>query len=281
LLARSATVPVPILSYLRVYEPLRVFQGATGAAVREALERGPVPPTSAGLLERELGMRAVLRERVLPETRLDVLVTAGTDGVQRICPLDVRPRAGAALVAFLESSMPLLATAALPLPVRTARRLAESAIAELGDGAAHVVSASWSVPLPWFALVEQEARQVQVDPRRVWWQVPMADARERVGLAETVVRETIGESLGGDGPAEVLAETGNWLERFDDDAIVELDYGGVATVLTEEELAEDRSAEQVAAALDALADGEAEPAAEAYQALQEFWAGIMARERSS
>jgi hypothetical protein len=96
-----------------------------------------------------------------------------------------------------------------------------------------------------------------------------------------VVRETIGESLGGDGPAEVLAETGNWLERFDDDAIVELDYGGVATVLTEEELAEDRSAEQVAAALDALADGEAEPAAEAYQALQEFWAGIMARERSS
>lgn len=273
-------MPVPILSYLRVYEPLRAFEGPDGAGVREALERGPLDAAGAAALEYDLGLRAVLRERVLPEGRVEVLTTAGKDGEQRICPLDLRPRAGAALVAFLDSALPILASAALPLPVRTARRLAEAAMAELGDGAAHVVSAAWSVPLPWFALVEQDARQVQDDPRRVWWQVSMAEARDRIGLAETVVRETLGSSATGDGPAEVLAETGGWLDRFDDDAVVELDYGGIAAVLTAEELAADRSAEQVAAALDALADGEAEPAAEAYQALQEFWAGIAARERS-
>ncbi len=222
----------------------------------------------------------MLRERVLPEGRIEVLTTTDADGEQLICPLDLRPRAGAALVAFLDSAMPILAAAALPLPVRTARRLAEAAMAELGDGAAHVISAAWSVPLPWFALVEQDDRNVQDDPRRVWWQVSMADARDRIGLAETVVRETLGESVAGDGPAEVLAETGAWLERFDDDSVVELDYGGIAAVLTVEELAADRSAEQAAAALDALADGEAESAAEAYQALQDFWAAIAARERS-
>ncbi|WP_073456668.1 hypothetical protein [Pseudonocardia thermophila] len=274
-------MPVPILSYLRVYEPLRVFQGAAGDAVREAYERGPVDATAAGALERELALRAVLRERVLPEGRVEVLATTWPDGVARVCPLDLRPRAGAALIAFLDSVTPLLAASALPIPVRTARRLAEAAIAEIGDGAAHVVSAGWTVPLPWFVLVEQDQRQVQREPRRVWWTVSMTDARERVDLAETVIRETLGESPTGDGPAEVLAETGNWLDRFADDAVVELDYGGIATVLTDEELAADRSAEHAAAALEALVDGEAEAAAEAYAALQDFWTEVAARERAS
>lgn len=273
-------MPVPILSYLRVYEPLREFEGPAGTAVRDALARGPLDAGAAGTTERELGLRAVLRSRVLPEGAIEVLVTTGADGEQLVCPLDTRPRAGAALVAFLDTSPPALAAAAIPFPARTARRLAESAMAELGEGAAHVISASWTVPLPWFALVEQDERQVTTDPPRVWWQVPMPEARERIAVAETVVRETLGESPTGEGPAEVLAETGAWLERFCDDAVVELDYGGLAAVLTGEELAADRSAEQVAVALDALADGDAEPATEAYRALQEFWAGVAARERS-
>src|SRR5947199_6619113 len=47
LLARSSPVPMPILSYLRVYEPLRAFRGPDGAAVREALDRGPVDAAGA------------------------------------------------------------------------------------------------------------------------------------------------------------------------------------------------------------------------------------------
>lgn len=269
-------MPPPFLSYLRVYEPLRAFDGAAGAPVRDALTRGPVPPEAAGARDRELCLRAQLRSRPLPDRQTEVLATAGPGGKQLVCPLDTRPRAGAALLAFLEVESPLLPVAALPVPVRTARRLAEAAIAELGDGAAHVVSASWTVPLPWFALVEQEARQFGLEPRRVWWQVPMERARQRAAKAEAVVRAGIGDA----GPAEILAETGAWLERFDRDSVLELDYGGLVDLLDDDALRDDRSAAEVNAALTALEEGDGETAGACYERLREFWSVAAGRERA-
>lgn len=269
-------MPPPFLSYLRVYEPLRAFDGAAGAPVRDALARGPVPPEAAGARDRELCLRAQLRSRPLPDRRTEVIVTAGADGQQLVCPLDTRPRAGAALLAFLEVESPLLPVAALPVPVRTARRLAEAAIAELGEGAAHVVSASWTVPLPWFALVEQDGRQFGLDPRRVWWQVPMEQARLRAAKAEAVVRAGIGDA----GPAEILAETLAWLERFDRDSVVELDYGGLVELLDDGALRADASATEVHAALAALGEGDGATAGACYDRLREFWSMAAGRERA-
>ena len=37
-----APMSAPFLSYLRVYEPLRAFEGPSGARVRAALARGPL-----------------------------------------------------------------------------------------------------------------------------------------------------------------------------------------------------------------------------------------------
>lgn len=262
-------MPGPFLSYLRVYEPVRAFAGPEGTAVRAALARGPLAAADSGRHERELCLRAQLRAHLLPGSgAVEVLVLdPDTDGGPLVCPLDTRPRAAAAVLGFLGEESPLLRAAALPVPEPTARRAAQAALTELGDAAAHVVTAAWTVPLPWFALVDPGDRQLSLRPRRVWWRVPMWRARGRAAWAERIVRD----SLGDEGPAEVLAETARWLERFDRQSVVELDYGGVVDLLDDDALHADPSAEQVRVALAALRAGDGEAAGEAYAELHEYW----------
>jgi len=285
------TVPAPFLSYLRVYEPLRAFDGPSGTRVRAALARGPLPPERLASHEREVCLRAQLGSRLLPGGRRNgrvgsvsdasgdaqVLVLGGASGDPLVCPLDTRPRAAAAVLNFLDEETPVLRACALPLPEAAARREAEAAVAELGDGAAHVVSASWMVPLPWFALVDPEERQLRLDKwRRVWWRVPMGRARARAAQAERIVRSGLGDS----GPADVLAETGAWLARFDRMSVVELDYGGIVDLLDDEALRNDDSADQVRDALQALREGDTAAARASYDRLREFWAGVAGKQRS-
>jgi hypothetical protein len=284
-------MPAPFLSYLRVYEPLRAFDGPSGTAVRAALARGPLPPERVGSHERELCLRAQLAARLLPGDErnsasaagsrvgrgAEVLVLGGASGEPLVCPLDTRARAGAAVLSFLEEATPLLHGCALPVPDTEARRRAEAAVAELGDGAAHVVSASWTVPLPWFALVDPEERQVRLDGRRrVWWRVPMSRARARAAQAERIVRSGLGD---GDS-ADVLAETATWLARFDRLSVVELDYGGVVDLVDDEALRNDDSADQVRDALQALRMGDAAAARASFDRLGEFWAVVAGKQRS-
>ena len=117
-------------------------------------------------------------------------------------------------------------------------------MAELSAGAVHVISTTWTVPLPWFSLVDPAHRRVvlasaQDDPeRQVSWRVAMADARRRVARALKVVSTALGE----DGPAKVLADTGRWLEHFHPHSAVELDYGGLVQLIEDKDLLEDTSA---------------------------------------
>src|SRR5262249_29464570 len=124
-----------------------------------------------------------------------------------VCPLDLRARSAAALVGFLASSSPTLRTAALSSSLETVREKASSVLAELPSGAVHVVSTTWTVPLPWFALVDPDHRHLVMatrdDPRRqVCWRVAMADARRRVGVAQELAEQTFGEQ----GPTKVLQD---------------------------------------------------------------------------
>jgi hypothetical protein len=280
-------MPAPFLSYLRVYEPLRAFDGPSGARVRAALARGPLAPERAGSHERECACgrssphgycRATSGTTARgPARGCEVLVLGGASGEPLVCPLDTRERAAAAVLAFLEAEAPLLRASTLPVPEAVARRQAERVMADLGDGAAHVVSASWTVPLPWFALVDPEERQLRLDgKRRVWWRVPMGRARARAAQAERIVRGGLGDSE----PADVLAETGTWLARFDRASVVELDYGGVAELVDDEALRNDDSADQVRDALQALREGDKAAAQASYERLREFWSDVAGKQRA-
>ncbi|SMD06969.1 hypothetical protein [Lentzea albidocapillata] len=284
-------MPRPFVAYLRVYEPLSVLDAKLASKVAKALEAGPVPRSEVGDRERELWLRSQLGQKLLPGESSDVMTISPaevpTSEAARVgpgplvCPLDLRARSAAALVGFLASAPPILQDEALSLSSETVRSRASAVMAELSAGAVHVISTTWTIPLPWFVLVDPAQRRVvlasaQDDPeRQVSWRVAMADARRRIARALKVVKR----SLGDDGPAKVLADTGRWLEHFHPHSAVELDYGGLVQLLGDKDLLEDTSAADVNAIVDALEADDAEEVALRYETLREFWGELARRER--
>ncbi|MEJ2888659.1 hypothetical protein [Actinomycetospora aeridis] len=304
-------MPAPFVCYLRVYEPLGALRGPLAQRVRAGLARGAVPVVDAGRRDREVCLRAQLGvpPRLLPGERIDgtaidapadVILAEGTGGAPGspaaepigpqtlVCPLETRPRAAAALVGFLAGETPVLRTAALPAEESVVRSRAEAVVAELGDSATHIVSANWTVPLPWFALVEPAERILvlpsedavtapEAPARRCYWRVSMGDALSRADAAADLLADTLGD----DGPSDVLRDTARWLRHFDPGSLVELDYGGLVTLMDDETLTGDTSAEDVAEALEALREGDAERAMGSYRRLRDFWAGRAVRQRAN
>jgi hypothetical protein len=285
-----------------VYEPLSAFDAALADRLRQAVADGPLSRAEVGDRERELWLRSQLATpprllpgelsdgRAAPNAPLDVLVldpaevptsdSATVGPGPLVCPLDLRPRSAAALVGFLSTSSGVLKAAALTIPADIARTRAGAVMAELHGGAVHVVSTTWTVPLPWFSLVDPDSRHVILAPRadgerQVAWRIAMADARRRVARAHSVVRE----SLGDNGPARVLKDTGRWLEHFHPHSAVELDYGGLVQLLDDETLLEDTSAQDVHAIVDAMESGNADEVASRYEQLRDFWGELAGKER--
>lgn len=291
-------VPPPFVAYLRVYQPLAAFDAAVRDSLQAAIDAGPLDAIRAGDRERELWLRAQLAAppRLLPAERAngsplrippEVLVLDPADVPQAgdtplgkgplVCPLDLRYRSAAALLGFLSSASPPLLAAALPVAAEAARGHAEAVLDGIDAGMVHVLSSTWSVPLPWFALVDPPQRRLDATPRpgsqrRVCWRTALPDARWRASRARDVLLRNLGE----EGPARVLADTEGWLEGFDPGSAVELDYGGLVQLMDDEALQDDTSALDVHTAVYALEVGDADQAARCYERLHDFWGEVAA-----
>jgi hypothetical protein len=293
-------VPRPFVAYLRVYEPLSAFDSDVADRIRESLQTGQIDYSTVADRERDLWFRSQLSQpptllpgelangEASPRALQDVLVLApssvsgmsGKSAEPLVCPLDVRARSAAALVGFLSTSQQVLRDAALTARAETVREKATRVLSELPSGAVHVVSTTWTVPLPWFTLVDPNRRHVvlatQDDPRRrVCWRVMMSDARARVTKAHELAERAMGEQ----GPTKVLEDTGRWLEHFHPESAVELDYGGLVQLMTDEQLQEDTSATDVNAIVDALEREDVEEIADRFERLRDFWSDLAIRER--
>lgn len=287
-------MPRPFVAYLRAYEPLEAFDTPLREHLNRSLRMGALRQAGAADREREVWLRSQLATpvRMLPRDRntqpMDVLVIHPDqlDESDRtlagagpwVCPLDLRQRSAAGLATFLADSPYALRTAVLPMPEDTMRARVAGVLSELPP-AAHVVSATWTVPVPWFALFDPTARQLELDPSggespRVCWRGALMAVRERGERAY----QTVNDSLGADGPAELLRAALDWLDHFHPESVIELDYGGLTQLLDEADLSRDSSAEDVHAALAALADGNAEEVAIRYERLRDFWGELAARE---
>ncbi|HKN98591.1 MAG TPA: hypothetical protein VJX10_15840 [Pseudonocardiaceae bacterium] len=295
-------MPRPFVGYLRVYEPLSAFAAPLADRLRSRLESHVLTRSAVGEREQQLWLRSQLAKpsrllpgeladgRVAPNLALDVLVlqpaevptneSATVGPGPLVCPLDLRPRAAAALAGFLSTAAGALRTEALQDDVDRARIHAAEVISAETGASPHVISATWSVPLPWFAIVDPDDRHVLLSNgdqvvREVYWRCAMADARRRIARAYAVTRDAIGE----DGPAAVLRETGRWLERFHPHSAVELDYGGLVGLMTDDELLEDTSAQDVWAILKAMEEDDADAVNTHFLKVREFWSRLAAKER--
>ncbi|MDI3388735.1 hypothetical protein QIS99_21395 [Streptomyces sp. B-S-A8] len=281
-----ASLCVPYAAYLRVYEPLAAFpepERGHWARYAERSER----PTYQVELRRSLGDLLPTPPLAVPAHESADAFVAYADGVLCVCPWRTRLRGWQALGDLAEE---------LPLPVLDAVlppvvRLQASADYEEWrernpDARPWIRTATWHVPLHWFALVADGERSyekgagdaaTEAGAPSLRYRTPMVEARRRVARALRTLREALDEGALIDG----LVDVGRWLEEFHPRSLVELDYGGLVHALPADLLDADHSAADVAEGVEALRDGDGVRAGEAYARLVERWRAVRERQFAS
>jgi hypothetical protein len=249
-------------AYLRIYEPVAAFHepdrsrwASYAASAARPRRRDSLSVEHAEALRRAIATPQV----VVPDQESEHAYIRRTDGVTYVCPWQTRLRC--------------LLSYGLRGP---ATRL-------------HILASAWTIPLAWFvpfaaterwmALGPDErgtsASQIASATRALVYTTPMSRARRRVARGLAALR---GLPSGCDDvtwdPVRTeaeLTEVGRWLEDFHPYSLVELDYGGLVHLLSDEALSSDQSAAEIGAAADGVAKGEDELAVAMYKRVQARW----------
>ncbi|MGN5632653.1 hypothetical protein [Streptomyces sp. AC154] len=274
-----SSVLVPYASYLRVYEPLAAFPEAERAHWARYAGRDLIP-TAQDELRRSLADLAATPPVGVPAHESADAFVAEVDGVVCVCPWRTRLRGWLALDGLVDMFPGPVLDAVLPPVVRGQAVADHERWSERNpDARPWIRTAVWQVPVRWFVLVADEEREYRAagedgEPAVLRYRTPMVQARRRLARALKTLRETMDE-----GPlTEGLVDVGRWLEEFHPRALVELDYGGLVHALPSKQLAEDRSAADVAESIAALRAGDGEGASEAYSRLSERWRSVRDRQ---
>ncbi|MER7167400.1 hypothetical protein [Micromonospora sp. NPDC000207] len=277
-------MPSLFASYLRVYEPLTAFDRKRQSYWRRYVAQGrAVAPLEGPDRQRT----AVIEALGAGWTRLpdlpDEAYVVETDDTLLICPWNLRIRVAEAALSAREGVPPVLADAFVPpILAGQAKAVVEdwrsgARVLEHGVPRVHEQIATWGVPLRWFVLFDAEERDHVTAPgrRALRFRTEISKARQRASRALSVLTKTVGEAP----ITEAVEEAARWLEEFHPHSVVELDYGGLVHLLSDETLAADDSPELVAAGLAGLSKGEADEASAAYDKLVARWRAVQLLER--
>jgi hypothetical protein len=280
-------------AYLRVYQPLAALPDAERARWLAYVENGGAASRPV-LMAREHD-RAVAATLAAPP-RLNVgtddeAYVRHLDGLTYVCPLRLQVRTWEALTEFRAGLPDELSEAFVPGPVAEAAEMEyDSWLATHPEDSVGILTSTWQVPLPWFALFEADERRLVLGQRRaagapaqtgldraLVYLTAMSRARRRAAKALAVVRRAFA-----DGPAvDALEELARWLEDFHPHSLVELDYGGLVHLLDDETLSEDASVAQIAESLECLGTGDVETAAAVYGQVLDRWRRLAALEHAN
>jgi hypothetical protein len=277
----TGLLPNPYAAYLRVYEPLVAF------AAEDRATWGAYAEQAAGRTERlrREHRRALADLLSVPPVAVPVDESSDAfvledEGQVFVCPVQSRLRAWLAFEEFREGLPDALLHAFVPpAAVRRADANRELWAGKEPAGPLRIQTATWAVPIHWFVAFSEEDRVLHlVGPdRSLVHRARMSAARRRVGRALRTLRRSIGDVS----YVEELEGLGQWLEEFHPRSWLELDYGGLVHLLTDDDLRADESARDVAAALNALAAGDEDLASAAYEALVDRWATVRALEHAN
>jgi hypothetical protein len=258
-------------AYLRIYQPISAFHEpdrsrwtAYAASADRPRRRDALAAETSQAMQRLITAPA---DSAVPATESGDAYVRCVDGTVYVCPWQTRLRC-------LLSSGPELAG---PGPaVRAPRRV-------------HIRSSVWQVPLAWFIPFDGAERWVAAEPRvpgfvdvrygarALVYATPMSRARQRVARGLAAVRALWAPDMPDlpelRNPRLVadLAEVGCWLERFHPKSLVELDYGGLVNLLSDDALNRDESVAELGAAIDGIACGQSEVALAMYARVQARW----------
>ncbi len=277
-------MPSLFASYLRVYEPLTAFDRDRQMFWRRYVREGrAVAPIEGPGRQRT----AVLEALGAGWTRLpdlpDEAYVLEADDTLLVCPWNLRVRVAEAALSARDGVPSVLADAFVPpILAGQAKAIVEdwrsgARVLEHGVPRVHEQIATWGVPLRWFVFVDAEERELVTrrGRRALRYRTEISKARRRAHRGVSVLRKSVG-----DAPiTEAVEEGARWLEEFHPRSVVELDYGGLVDLLSDEVLEADDSPKLVAAGLAGLSRGDADAATEAYEKLVSRWRAVQLLER--
>ena len=244
-------------AYFRVYVPV---SGSDGPILEHVADH------SGGtrvLLDSGFGLSS--------ESARDDAFVIDEDGRRFVCPRHPRLRMLEGLLAFRNAYADASVAPLVPESVADhAAHELERIHARFPGVRSHILTSPFAIPLRWFTAFEQSDRSLidEGDRLSVRYRTTLSAGLRRLRRAVQV--------LAGAGFDEVIVDqvrdVAGWLEEFPRDALLELDYGGVAELFDSTELALDESAAEVAASIDALARGDLDAAGEHYAAAASRWA---------
>ncbi|MBV1852055.1 hypothetical protein [Catellatospora tritici] len=275
-------MPSQFAAYLRVYEPLTAFGPERERFWRRYVDEG----RAVGVADGPGRQRATVLEALgagwsrlpdLPDEAYVMSALTGQADVPLVCPWNLRVRVAEAALQARDGVPQVLADAFVPPAlVGLAQTVVEQVRAE---DRMHEQVATWGVPLRWFVLVSPAERDLVLEPTRrvLRYRTEIGKARQRAHKGLRVLRKTLG-----DVPiTESLRETARWLESFHPGSVVELDYGGLTALLSEDALRDDDSVELVSTGLAGLEREDGDAATAAYEQLVQRWRAIQLLERSN
>jgi hypothetical protein len=298
-------------AYLRIYEPVSAFhepERSRWAAYADSPTR-PRRRDSLAVEHAEALRRAIATPRItVPERESEHAYIRRADGITYVCPWQTRLRCLLAYGEMRSASGAVLPGAVLPgagvagAGVAAAADQVLAALARLeaaGTARLHILASIWAVPLIWFVPFAPAERWLSLGEGRsraagaatasatrgLVYTTPMARARRRVARGLAALRHLPAGS--GDTvlePARAvgdLAEFGRWLEDFHPYSLVELDYGGLVHLVSDDALRGDQSVAEIRAAIDGSARGECELAAAMYMRARDRWRAFAAFEQAN
>jgi hypothetical protein len=264
-------------AYLRIYEPVSAFHEPDRSrwAAYAASAGRPRRLDSLSAEHSEALHRAITVPQIaVPEQESEHAYIRRAEGITYVCPWQTRLRCLQVYRRML-SGGPSWRNGPSGPPTRL-----------------HILGSVWTVPLAWFVLFTASEKWLALGPRQRWapteaasatasatraliYTTAMSRARRRVARGLATLRG-VPASRGTAAWESVrmeaeLAEVGRWLEEFHPYSLVELDYGGLVHLVSDDGLRGDQSVAEVGAALDGLAKGERELAVAMYERARNRW----------
>ncbi len=269
--------PTPYVAFLRIYEPLDSFEVQDQARWSQITLEAP---TRAEEQKRAL-IRIITCE---PQNfKTDGAHVLDHHGKLYVSPWSTMTRCWAALDAFKLTLPQSVAGYFIPIAVEDLIR-EQTEIIE--DKVSHILTSNWSIPPRWFAIFqpEERLRGENDDGPFTIVRTSIAKAKTRALFTHEAVFSAFGQ-----GPVEAeISELIAWMEIFDKDSIVELDYGGLALylkkVLTgngDGGIDSDTSIEDVNTSIAGLASGDGALAGRGYERLVSRWRKVASFESAT
>jgi hypothetical protein len=283
-------------AYLRIYEPVSAFHEPDRSrwVAYAASSTRPRRRDSLAVEHAEALRRAVTTPWVaVPERESEHAYVRRVDGTTYVCPWQTRRRCLLAYGQMRSESGAVLTGEGLaddgPAADGDPGLAALARLEEAGPARLHIMASTWTVPLTWFVPFTPAERWLSLGDgrgragisatasaiRALVYTTPMTRARRRVARGLAALRHLPAGS--GDAvlePARAagdLAEVGRWLEDFHPHSLVELDYGGLVHLVSDDALCGDQSVAEIRAAIDGAARDECELAVAMYMRARDRW----------